>query len=76
MRWQSPKERWGFYDIAEGVVLKTAEKGIVKPDWPKFLKVNRKEVWQKKFNKEVMTNFQRSIHVQQKYTNYSAPNEV
>ena len=56
LRWQSPKENWGFYDIAEGVMLKTAEGGFIKPDWPKFLRlsVNRKEVWQRKYNKEVI----------------------
>ncbi len=53
LRWQSPKEKWGFYDIARGVVLRTAEEGTVTPDWDTFLKVDRKKVWQEKYNVKV-----------------------
>ena len=53
LRWQSPHENWGFYDIAEGIVFRTASDGDVKPDWDKFLSVDRKEVWQKKYFKQV-----------------------
>lgn len=53
LRWQSPHEKWGFYNIADGVLMRTAEKGNVTPDWNSFLKVNRKEVWQKRYYSKV-----------------------
>ena len=55
LRWQSPHENWGFYDIAEGILFRTARDGDVTPDWDKFLSVDRKEVWQKKYYKQVCT---------------------
>lgn len=54
LRWQSPHENWGFYDIAEGILFRTARDGDVTPDWDKFLSVDRKEVWQKKYFKQVV----------------------
>ena len=57
LRWQSPHENWGFYDIAEGILFRTARDGDVTPDWDKFLSVDRKEVWQKKYFKQVRFHF-------------------
>ena len=53
LRWQSPHENWGFYDIAEGIIFRSSTETEVKPDWDKFLSVDRKEVWQKKYFKQV-----------------------
>lgn len=53
LRWQSPHDKWGFYNIAEGIPFKTAGKPVT-PDWKKFLSVNRKEVWQKRHYKKVL----------------------
>ena len=47
LRWQSPHHKWGFYDIAEGVLFRDRKQGDVNPDWKKFLSINRKEVWQR-----------------------------
>ena len=49
LRWQSPHEKWGFYDIAEGILFRSAADPQLKPDWEKFLSVNRKEEWQKRY---------------------------
>ncbi|XP_013391128.1 phytanoyl-CoA dioxygenase 1 [Lingula anatina] len=48
LRWQSPHQKWGFYDIAEGILFRSASSPHLTPDWKKFLSVNRKEAWQKK----------------------------
>ena len=53
LRWQSPKENYGFYDIADGIVFREDGKDVEKPDWETFLAVDRKEVWQKKYYKQV-----------------------
>ncbi|ELU10156.1 hypothetical protein CAPTEDRAFT_219502 [Capitella teleta] len=53
LRWQSPKYNPGFYDITDGVIMHTEKDGVVTPDWASFLKVNRKEVWQTKYFKEI-----------------------
>ena len=64
LRWQSPREKWGFYDIAEGVVFRDRLKGNVVPDWKKFLSVNRKEIWQRMhFDKVILTSFQYSCGI-------------
>ena len=56
LRWQSPHENWGFYDIAEGIRLRSADKTRRLADWDKFLSVNRKEIWQKRhFSKVCMS---------------------
>lgn len=55
LRWQSPHEKWGFYDISPGVLFRTKEDPNIKPDWKKFLSINRKEVWQTKYFKKVQT---------------------
>lgn len=47
LRWQSPHEKWGFYNIAQGVVFRDPKRPNLEPDWQSFLKVNRKEVWQR-----------------------------
>lgn len=57
LRWQSPKHHWGFYDIGEGVLFRSAEKEIKEPDWEKFFSVDRKEIWQKKYFAQVMELF-------------------
>ena len=49
LRWQSPHEKWGFYNIAEGILFRSSQKGNITPDWEKFLRVNRKEEWQKRY---------------------------
>ena len=53
LRWQSPKHHWGFYDIGEGILFRSAGKQVEKPDWEKFFSVDRKEIWQKKYFKQV-----------------------
>lgn len=53
LRWQSPKENWGFYNIAAGVPMRSAAEPNISPNWEKFLSINRKEVWQKEYYKEV-----------------------
>ena len=53
LRWQSPFEKWGFYDIAEGVRFRSSTDPDVKPDWKKFLSVNRKKIWQERHCKGV-----------------------
>ncbi|KAL3872211.1 hypothetical protein ACJMK2_040149 [Sinanodonta woodiana] len=37
LRWQSPHDKWGFYDIAEGIVFRSSKDPYIKPDWDKFL---------------------------------------
>lgn len=54
LRWQSPFENYGFYDIAEGIVFRSSTEPNIQPDWNKFLSVDRKEVWQKKYFKQVV----------------------
>ncbi|XP_052220569.1 probable alpha-ketoglutarate-dependent hypophosphite dioxygenase [Dreissena polymorpha] len=54
LRWQSPHENYGFYGIAEGILFRSSEQERVEPDWEKFLAVDRKEVWQKKYFKQVI----------------------
>ncbi|KAL4219387.1 hypothetical protein ACF0H5_021967 [Mactra antiquata] len=54
LRWQSPKEDYGFYGIAEGVLFRDSTGEKITPDWEKFLSVDRKEVWQKKYFKQVV----------------------
>ena len=49
LRWQSPHEKWGFYNIAEGILFRSSQEGNITPDWEKFLRVNRKEEWQKRY---------------------------
>lgn len=63
LRWQSPKHHWGFYDIGEGVLFRSAEKEIKEPDWEKFFSVDRKEIWQKKYfaQKDEMDPFDTTI---------------
>ncbi|XP_046370068.2 uncharacterized protein LOC124144624 [Haliotis rufescens] len=53
LRWQSPFYNMGFYNIQDGVRFRSSSETNVKPDWDKFLSVDRKEVWQKKYFKEV-----------------------
>jgi len=57
LRWQSPHENWGFYGIAEGILLRSADQSRVLSDWNKFLSVNRKEVWQKRHFSKVRIIF-------------------
>ncbi|CAH1780477.1 unnamed protein product [Owenia fusiformis] len=52
LRWQSPNDIYGFYDIQDGILFRDPKQPNLQPDWEKFLSVNRKEVWQKKFYKE------------------------
>ena len=53
LRWQSPHEKWGFYDIAEGILFRSKDNPNLKPDWIKFLSVNRKDVWQQRYKVQV-----------------------
>lgn len=53
LRYQSPKENWGFYGIGEGVVMRSSTENITKPDFFKFLNTDRKEIWQKRYFKQV-----------------------
>ncbi|XP_064637126.1 uncharacterized protein LOC135493597 [Lineus longissimus] len=52
LRWQSPHEKWGFYDIQEGALMRHPDKPDLKVDWDKFIAVNRKKVWQDKYCKK------------------------
>lgn len=61
LRWQSPKHHWGFYDIGEGVLFRSAENEIKEPDWEKFFSVDRKEIWQKKYFAQVMELFGHNV---------------
>lgn len=61
LRWQSPKVDYGFYGIADGILFRKDGKDV-EPDWEKFLSVDRKEVWQKKYFKQVGTTFSSSRH--------------
>jgi hypothetical protein len=56
LRWQSPHEKWGFYDIQEGAPMRHPDKPDLEIDWEKFMAVNRKKVWQDKFCKMVRIN--------------------
>ena len=53
LRWQSPHEKWGFYDIAPGILFRSKDNADLKPDWEKFLAINRKEVWQQRYKVQV-----------------------
>ncbi|KAK3096497.1 hypothetical protein FSP39_000740 [Pinctada imbricata] len=53
LRWQSPEEHWGFYEIGEGVLFRSAKNKDITPNFDKFLSVDRKEVWAKKYFKQV-----------------------
>lgn len=53
LRYQSPKEDWGFYGIGEGVIMRSSEREITQPDFYKFLNTDRKEIWQKRYFKQV-----------------------
>ncbi len=53
LRYQSPFYNMGFYNIQDGVVFRTANDSNVEPDWDKFMSIDRKEVWQTKYFKEV-----------------------
>jgi len=55
LRWQSPHENYGFYDIADGILLRSADQSSRLSDWNKFLSINRKEVWQKRHYSKVYT---------------------
>ncbi|XP_076436301.1 1-deoxypentalenic acid 11-beta-hydroxylase-like isoform X2 [Babylonia areolata] len=48
LRWQSPKENFGFYGIQEGVLMRSPGRPDLQPDWEQFFKVDRKAVWQKR----------------------------
>ncbi|KAL8613266.1 hypothetical protein ACOMHN_001590 [Nucella lapillus] len=48
LRWQSPKESYGFYGMQEGIVMRSAAQPDLKPDWDEFFKVDRKTVWEKR----------------------------
>lgn len=48
LRWQSPKEDFGFYGIQQGVLMRSSEHPNLTPDWVEFFKVDRKAVWQKR----------------------------
>lgn len=48
LRWQSPREDFGFYGIQQGVLMRSPEQPDLQPDWEEFFKVDRKAVWQKR----------------------------
>ncbi|GAB1607425.1 uncharacterized protein LOC115228194 [Argonauta hians] len=52
LRWQSPNEKWGFYDLQEGILMRSKHQPDMKPDWDKFLSVDRKVEWQKRYSKK------------------------
>ncbi|XP_041369338.1 uncharacterized protein LOC121383399 isoform X2 [Gigantopelta aegis] len=56
LRWQSPSHNWSFYDIQDGVVFRSSTDPDVKPDWDKFLSVDRKEAWENKYSKKEVTS--------------------
>ncbi|XP_050412522.2 phytanoyl-CoA dioxygenase, peroxisomal [Patella vulgata] len=47
LRWQSPHYDMGFYNIGDGIVFRSKNDPQLKPDWDKFLSVDRKVMWQK-----------------------------
>ena len=54
LRWQSPDAPWGFYNIQEGLLLRSAKNPNLTIDWDKFLKVDRKEIWKQRYMKNVI----------------------
>lgn len=52
LRWQSPNEKWGFYNLQEGILFRSENQPNLIPDWQKFLSVDRKVEWQKRYSKE------------------------
>ena len=48
LRWQSPREDFGFYGIQQGILMRSPGQPDLKPDWDEFFKVDRKTVWQKR----------------------------
>lgn len=55
LRWQSPNEKWGFYDLQEGILFRSSKQPDLTPDWQKYLSVDRKVEWQKRYCKEQAT---------------------
>lgn len=47
LRYQSPRETWGYYDIVEGVVLHDEDGRVEKPNWDPLLNVHRRTKWLK-----------------------------
>ncbi|XP_014791187.1 uncharacterized protein LOC106884357 isoform X1 [Octopus bimaculoides] len=52
LRWQSPKEKWGFYNLQEGILMRSEKQPNLEPDWEKFLSTDRKTEWQKRYSKK------------------------
>ena len=48
LRWQSPRQDFGFYGIQQGVLMRCPGQPDLQPDWDEFFKVDRKAVWQKR----------------------------
>ncbi|XP_074642815.1 uncharacterized protein LOC141900020 isoform X2 [Tubulanus polymorphus] len=63
LRWQSPKKPWGFYNIQEGAAMRDKNGKKIAVDWKKFMSVNRKEVWQQRYNKQMVQDDQFSTIV-------------
>jgi len=53
LRWQSPRHSYGFYDIAQGIVFRHPDQPDLQPKWKEFFAVDRKEVWARKYAKEI-----------------------
>ncbi|KAH9500741.1 hypothetical protein Btru_076372 [Bulinus truncatus] len=52
LRWQSPRHPYGFYNIQDGILFRSADQPNIRPDWKSFFAIDRKLVWQQKFSKK------------------------